>query len=174
MAITFKLQIDTAATEAYLAGVRARAGDLRPALRAIGRAGVNQTRRRFQAGRGPDGAAWKKSNKPTGQTLIDKGLLLRSISDRPPEANAVEWGSNRSYARVHQLGFNGPVQVPTHVRRFTHIFGRPANGVATVKAHTRRMKMPARPYLGVNSQDMVQFGHILVRHVGGTLDGDVA
>lgn len=170
MAITFKLQVDTTASQEHLAGIRARAADLRPAMRYMGRAGVEQTRRRFQAGRGPDGAAWKKSNKPSGQTLIEKGLLLRSLHATEPQNGAVEWGSNREYARVHQLGFNGQVAVPSHVRRFSHIFGRPAKGVSTVRAHSRRMKMPARPYLGVNSQDMIEFGRILTRYVGGTLD----
>ena len=114
---------------------------------------------RFIAGRGPDGAPWKPGLKKTGQTLIEKGLLLRSISDRPPEANAVEWGSNRVYARIHQLG--GVILAKTAKALRFMING----GWVQVKQVT----IPARRYLGVNDENMAEFGDILIRHVAGPL-----
>lgn len=162
------LEIDIAEAIAGYAGMRARAGDQRPALRSIARAGVASTRRRFQTGRAPDGTPWKKGKKTSGQTLILSGLLLRSISDRPPTSDSVEWGSNRAYAAIHQTGFDGPSEVSAHTRVVRKIFGRPvAPTTQHVSAHTRHMVMPARPYLGVSDEDRRQFVAIYLRHVAG-------
>lgn len=168
MALGVSLDIDIASAVSGYASMRARARDQRPALRSIARAGVASTRRRFLTGRGPDGTPWKKGHKTTGQTLILSGLLLRSISDRPPSADAVEWGSNRSYAAIHQAGFDGTVGVSQHSRVVRSIFGRPVQPTTQhVTAHQRDMQMPARPYLGISDADRRQFLAIYVRHVAG-------
>lgn len=155
MALTFKYQVDTKAAEAELEAMAARGRDLRPALRAIGRAGVNQTRYRFMTGRDPKGGAWKKGRKTSGKTLIGRGRLLRSIGDRPPEANAVEWGSNILYARIHQ---EGGIIRPVNAKALRF---RVPGGFITAS----KVTIPARPYLGTNEQDMAAFGQILTRHV---------
>jgi phage gpG-like protein len=173
MAVTLKLTLTTQAWRAGVAGVRQRLANLPPALRSIARAGVASTRRRFQAGRGPDGIPWKKSRKKSGQTMILSGLLLRSVSDRPPEANAVEWGSNRAYAALRQFGFKGEVQVSAFTRVVRKIFGRPTKApvVQNVRAHSRSVDEPARPYLGVSIEDGSTFGNILLRYVAQPLVG---
>jgi phage virion morphogenesis protein len=149
--------------------IRTRSQDLRRPLRSIARDGVASTRRRFQTGRAPDGTPWKKGHKTSGQTLILSTLLLRSISDRPPTQTSVEWGSNRSYAAVHQFGFDGQVQVSAHTRVVRQIFGRPLDKPITqnVGSHSRHMVMPARPYLGISAEDRTAFTKIVVRYVIG-------
>lgn len=150
-----------------LAGLLQRTTERKPALRAIGRAGVAGTRRRFLSGRAPDGTAWKKGRKPTGKTLIAGALLLNSISDQPPTDEAVEWGSNRTYAAVHQFGFDGIVGVSQHSRVVRKIFGRPVNPPVSqhVTAHQRHMKTPPRPYLGISAEDGETMAMILLRWV---------
>jgi hypothetical protein len=61
----------------------------------------------------------------------------------------VEHGSRVPYARVHEEGFQGTVQVQSHQRTITSAFGRPLESATTfqVSAHSRRMNIPARPYL---------------------------
>lgn len=182
MSASIRWVFDATRWTAGIGDVRARLGNLPPALRAIARQGVASTRRRFQTGSAPDGTPWKKGKKKTGQTLIVSSLLLRSVVDRPPEANAVEWGSNREYAGVHQFGFTGSVQVPAHTRVVRKIFGRPTKApvVQSVRAHARKMDIPARPYLGVSNEDGSKFASILLRYVsqpltgGPGLEGDAA
>lgn len=170
------LHIDIAEAVGGYAGMQQRAANRAPALRAIARAGVASTRRRFLAGRGPDGTPWKKGRKRSGQTLILSTLLLRSISDRPPSNDAVEWGSNRSYAAVHQVGFDGLVAVSPHTRVVRQIFGRRLASPITqsVAGFFRWMRMPARPFLGVSVQDRVQFTGIFARWVGAGRQDEAA
>ncbi len=171
--IALSLTLDKDGALSALSAVRERIVNRKPALRSIARAGVASTRRRFQFGRGPDGSAWKKGKKKTGKTLILSTLLLRSISDRPPTEDSVEWGSNRAYAAVHQDGFNGQVQVSSFTRVVRKIFGLVLKVPATqtVRAHSRTANTPARPYLGVNVDDERKFAEILLAHVGQPLGG---
>ncbi len=161
MAITLTFRLDDRPARAALEAARSRSQDLTPALRSIGRAGVNQTRRRFQTAQGPDGSPWKKGRKTSGQTLILSDLLLRSISDRPPVGDAVEWGSNRIYAGVHQTGAVIRAKTSKGLR-----FRVGANKGWVTK---QQVTIPARPYLGVNADDAAEFGEILARHVGEPL-----
>lgn len=148
-----------------LSVIRDRSLNLRKPLRAIARAGVSFARRCFQAERAPDGSAWVKGTKTSGKILFLKGLLLRSISDRPPTANSVEWGSNRVYAAAHQFGFDGQVQVKAHTRVVRQLFGRPVDEPITqhVGSFSRHMRMPARPYLGINAEARERFTSIMTR-----------
>lgn len=168
--IALTLDIDIVTPKEALAASRERGADLRPPLRLIGRAGVAQTKRRFQLGVDPEGNPWKKGRKIRGQTLIDRGLLLRSITSAEPTSNSVSWGSNRVYARIHQLGMNGPVPVKAHSRNIREAFGRSIKPVrVTVKGHIRKVQMPARPYLGINDENMQEFADLLLRYVGEPL-----
>lgn len=161
MSLTLRFSLDETGVRPQLRAARERGQDLRPAWRAVGRAGVAQTRRRFLNGVGPDGSPWKKGRKPSGQTLIDQGLLLRSISARNATQDGVEWGSNRVYAAIHQTG--GVIRpVRAGMLRF-----KVAGGFISAK----KVRIPARPYLGVNAENMTAFSQILLRHVGGPLTG---
>lgn len=173
MVAAIKITFDAKGPLSALADAQAAGRDLRPALRAIARAGVNQTKKRFIAQRAPDGSPWKPSNNKNGTTLRLSGLLFGSISDRPPEAAAVEWGSNRVYAGVHQDGFSGQVQVRAHERQIRSAFGRQLRSPVrfTVAGHARKMNTPARPYLGVNAENLAEFANIGLGHLAAPLGG---
>jgi hypothetical protein len=72
--------------------------------------------------------------------LIKTGYLLNSISHRllsRGDSLEVQVGSfGVTYAKVHEFGFDGQVDVKEHKR-----LGRP------VRAHSRHMKIIARPYV---------------------------
>ncbi len=103
-------------------------------------------RERFRDGVGPDGEAWAPSLRVKlngGQTLLDDGYLQESIRDDVFD-DAVEIGSDRPYAAIHQFG--GTITAKTSGGlRF-----RLADG-----AHRRvqSVKMPARPFLGLSAED---------------------
>ncbi len=53
------------------------------------------------------------------------------------------------YARIHEYGFKGPEAVQSHQRTIRQVFGRRLRSPMTiaVRAFTRQMNMPARPYV---------------------------
>lgn len=164
MSAVLRFTLDDADLRARLAAAQENATDLRPGLRGVGRAGVGQTRRRFLNGRDPEGRPWKKGRKKTGQTLIASGLLLRSIHSPEPEPNAVEWGSNRIYAGVHQDG--ATIRPRTAKALRFRVEGRWVS--------VQKVDIPKRAYLGVNPENAAEFTEIMLGHVGGPLTGEAA
>ena len=117
----------------------------------IGMAMKGQTTRRFQAGEGPDGAAWKplagprkprageKKKKPGRvQVLVNTGHLRDTISFSATPSE-VHVGSNKLYARIHQLG------------------GKAGRG--------RKVTIPARPYLGLSEDDQAEIAALVAEHL---------
>lgn len=95
----------------------------------IGGLMVASTIDRFENSKSPDGISWVPSERAldeSGKTLIDKGLLMGSITHIPGN-DQVEVGSNLVYAGIHQFGGSA---------------GR--NGSTEI---------PARPYLGISIGD---------------------
>jgi phage gpG-like protein len=93
-----------------------------------------------------------------GQPLRLTGRLMASITSKGAGSvyqetpNSLEVGTNVRYANVHQFGFSGVQQVGSHSRNQTHAFGRAmAPRRVTVAAHSRRMRITARPFLVSNT-----------------------
>jgi phage gpG-like protein len=86
-----------------------------------------------------------KARKLSGQALhVQTGTLRRSINrqtivDGGTVIGTV--GTNVRYAAVHEYGFRGNVSVRSHVR------STQSGGTANVRAHTRRVDLPARSFL---------------------------
>lgn len=147
-----------------LAKLDAAGRSLRPALEEIGAALLLSTQQRFERQAGPDGAAWrplaaatlerragKRARRKDGsltaaarrrisgaQILRDSGRLYQSLTYRAGERE-VKVGSNVVYAAIHQLGGNA---------------GR-----------GRKVRLPARPYLGLDDGDRREIEAILAEHV---------
>nr|WP_281171250.1 phage virion morphogenesis protein [Maridesulfovibrio bastinii] len=96
---------------------------------------------RFKTGIGPDGKKWKPSQraiKQSGQTLVKNKVLMESIDyEATPQMVCV--GSNEVYARIHQLG------------------GEAGRG--------HKVKLPARPYLGIDDEDRAEIKALMVEHL---------
>ncbi|WP_024999266.1 phage virion morphogenesis protein [Prevotella falsenii] len=93
-----------------------------------------------------DGNPWTpaKTPKRRGSLLIDSGAMLNSI--RPlvisPQRVVIAAGNQKvTYARVHNEGYDGEVQVPAHTRRTK-------KGSTNVKAHTRTAHVIQRQFMG--------------------------
>lgn len=126
-----------------------RMQDWRRPLREIGQVvGIQGTRKRFDQERGPDGKPWQplkastlKKPRRSRYILRDSGMrggLMRSITARV-QGKRVYWGSNKVYARIHQLG------------------GKAGRGHAVT--------IPARPYLGISKDDEAEIGRIVLKHL---------
>ncbi|MGE4296939.1 MAG: phage virion morphogenesis protein [Desulfovibrionaceae bacterium] len=110
----------------------------RPTLmESIGAEGETQTRRRLRSEKtAPDGTAWPEWSTRYAATrhgghslLMGEGHLEDDITF-DAHADGVTWGANLVYAAVHQAGAD-----------FSTIKGR------------RHVKIPARPYLGLSSEN---------------------
>lgn len=95
-----------------------------------------------------------KENKLSGQVLkVKTGRLRRSINQRVDndanEGPVGTVGTNVSYARPHELGFSGDVQIRQHLRKIKEAWGKPLEEPIeiVVRAHTRRVDLPARSFL---------------------------
>lgn len=109
-----------------------------------------------------------KEGKLSGQVLnVQTGRLRRSITHKllsPPDAELGIVGTNVSYGRFWELGFQGTVNVRAHLRavksRNVVSFGparknsktgffvkKHASGIGYVGAHQRTINQAARPFL---------------------------
>lgn len=95
-----------------------------------------------------------KENKLSGQVLkVKTGRLRRSINQKVENDEARgpvgTVGTNVSYARPHELGFSGDVQVRQHLRKIKEAWGKPLEEPIeiVVRAHLRRMDIPAKSFL---------------------------
>ena len=158
----------------------------RPIFKAIANYGESSTRLRFERQRGPDGTAWKPSRraaKAGGQTLIKSRRLLRSITNAYGDGFAA-WGSNVVYARIHQLGgeiqrapYSTRIRLRTDARgnlmrqpgnRKLAVFARDSHKRARASWHEVRaykIRMPARPFVGVNREDLWAMGRLTVQTI---------
>lgn len=103
-------------------------------------------------------SAYVQQNKLRGQVLKQRsGRLIASIhhelEENDQEVNALV-GTNVEYAGVHELGFNGSVQVKEHYRVMKKAWGRPIPPRSVlVRTHPMKMNMGARPFLAPSLQE---------------------
>lgn len=94
-----------------------------------------------------------KADKLSGQVLkVRTGRLRRSINMRMEGVGTEQVsgivGTNLSYARAHEYGFTGVVNVKQSMRMVKQAFGRAITPVQVqVSAHTRKVDLPERSFL---------------------------
>jgi len=130
-----------------------RMSNLSPIMRAIGDRIVEQTKRRFEAGGpAPDGTPWKEPKTPNPKrvrTLTVSGHLRDSIRPQLMGNNAVQVGTNKEYAAIHQLGGRTAASV---------ILPRRKKALKTPYGLFKKVNHPgsvisARPFLGVSAEN---------------------
>jgi phage gpG-like protein len=135
----------------------------------LGNAAVNYSLDRFAAqswiGSGVEQWPARKNKKKTGKILIQSGRLRRATKIISATNDSVVVGNNIPYARIHNYGFKGTVQVKSHTRgRFvthgrsgTKLTKKINNRAMSVKGkiggkpvvpHGRRINMPRRQFIG--------------------------
>jgi len=144
-------------------GLRGRLGVLAQRLEdpadlydAIGAVLASGVQRRFIAAKDPEGALWKQSGRARhgrrgGKTLTDTGRLQQSIA-WSVQADGVLVGTNVKYAAIHQFG-GEIVAKNASALAFTL-----ADGTTVV---TKKVTMPARPFLGVDAEDRAAAGAVM-------------
>ncbi|MFD3263334.1 phage virion morphogenesis protein [Phenylobacterium ferrooxidans] len=161
MGVAFSLQLDDLAPRGAVAGWRQALSDLRPMLADIGAELESSTLNRFDSNLAPDGAPWKPSlhSQVTGMpTLVGEGNLRDSVHYVLDGDEAVEIGAGgvaRDYAAIHQVG--GVINTKGGALAFTLATGQ------FIRA--KSVSLPARPYLGLSSQDEAAIPQIALEHL---------
>ncbi|MDD1534564.1 MULTISPECIES: phage virion morphogenesis protein [unclassified Bradyrhizobium] len=149
---------------ADLSALIARVASPRPMYQDIGLALVTSTHERWQRSVAPTGSPWPPSLRVIahgGKTLILTSRLYRSITANA-SSSGVEVGTNVVYAAIHQFGGqiakaarSAVLHFKTNKRTGISRFAKPGKAdrarKATIGAHT--VRMPARPFLGLDQDD---------------------
>ena len=109
------------------------------------------TLERFRQSKGPDGKRWKTSIRAAavgGKTLIDTAQLRNSIKSYSDEKGFAV-GTNVKHAATHQFGEPGRT---IRARRAKAL--RFQVGGKWVSKKQVKIRIPARPFLGLSDEDM--------------------
>lgn len=143
-----EIDVDNKEVSALFKQISSRVADLTPLMNISGEIIRSSVIENFRVGGRPE--KWKPSKRAIlqdGQTLVDKGILRNSINYQAGR-NRVEVGTNVVYAAIHQFGLQQSVNVKQHKRK------NKKGGASTVKAHSRKINMPKRPFLLVQDEDL--------------------
>lgn len=164
-----RIEVNDTAVQGAFARLFAFGSDQTPAMRAIGAQLRQHVDKRFEDERGPGGLPWPKSwraREQNGQTLSDSGDLRKNMTFRAGP-QSVEIGTNTPYAPVHQFG--ATIRAKT-AKGLVFRAGRTRGG----KPGFRRMQqvtIPARPFLGLDAQDIAEVDVIIRRHLARLAGG---
>ena len=164
--------------KAALDELTSRLEDQTPAWLGIGEVLVNSTKQRFATGKAPDGTPWApnkpatieafvrsysgirtKKRKPNAKAkriagnkrpLIGRGRTLSQTINYKADKNSVEVGSPQIYAATHQFGAK---QGEFGSADGAYQFDSKTGGTKVRKIPLPFGDIPARPFLGVSSDD---------------------
>lgn len=152
------------ATLARLGGYIARTRDTRGLFQEIGDSLITSTHQRWDRGVAPDGTPWPPSlrvQKHGGKTLILSSRLYRSVTYQA-SASQLELGTNVAYAAIHQFGGlihqaarEAVLHFKTNKKTGASRFAKPRKADRARKAQIgeRDIKMPSRPFIGLDDAD---------------------
>lgn len=139
------------------------------------------TQKRFKTQTAPDGTAWaplqpryaRRKKYAKDKILTLRGYLRGGIHYQVTGSAEVEVGSSTKYAAIHQLG--GAIDVPARQAtvRYRSVAGRTLfagrkhkraiERQVTISAH--QVNIPARPFLGISSEDDREIREIVLEWV---------
>lgn len=135
---------------------------------------------RAQGFQGTSFSKWKKGNKSRGTTLVVSGAL-RAGNYYTTQPGQTTLKNNMPYAKAHNEGFSGTVEVSAHTRhkhrgdilreRYTSRSGKSRTRTIKltvgekVKAHSRKMKIPKRQFMPTHPNDSPVLNNAIVRQV---------
>jgi len=142
---SFKL--DWGGFDKMVGSATARVAQTQGAMAEVSEAMVSSTVERFETSTAPDGSKWKPSKRAEeegGKTLDDTSALKSSVGYEASPSD-VAWGSNKVYARIHQLGGE--------------------------TGRNKSVTIDQREYLGMSEEDIEENRSIIADHLIGALGG---
>lgn len=156
--VDIKIDVDNQAVAETLQRLGNIEPYLPPLLQSIAEYAIQSTRERMAREESPDGSKFAPLNplyaaaKKGPRILAESGTLAETLFWQMDGADAVAWGSNAIYARIHQEG--GVIKAKTE-KGLAFRLGDQLVQVMSVK-------IPARPYIGLSEADLVEIPEILV------------
>jgi phage virion morphogenesis protein len=161
------VEVDDSRSGAALAELAERLENLRVPLKDIAEYLHQSTDERFRKQVSPDGTPWAPlaastiARKKSSQILRQDGFLQDTMRHRI-SGNGLEFGTDRVYGGIHQNG--GKIEQGARSQQvyFKHKNGevgnrfvkkRQSNFAQWVTRGATSTEMPARPYLGLSSED---------------------
>lgn len=147
--------------------ISSRTSNLSGVLKSVGDRVVEQTKRRFESGGpAPDGTPWQPPKSPNPKrirTLTVSGHLRDSIHYQMRGQSAVEIGTNRVYAAIHQLGGRTS---PHIIRPLTKggLFWPGAKHPMKSVRHPGSV-IPARPFLGLSRENSAEIVGLINEYI---------
>ncbi|UOA07629.1 phage virion morphogenesis protein [Methylobacter sp. S3L5C] len=146
------ITINDQAIMAALRNLQSSVTNLRPALKEIGETLSESTKKRFVTTTGPDGERWALNSvlstllgdKQGDRPLTDRGILGDTINYQLLGNDSVQIGSPMEYAAMQQFG--------GATAEFPHLWG----------------DIPARPFLGISTEDESAILAIIRDHLEST------
>ncbi|MDR1286765.1 MAG: phage virion morphogenesis protein [Treponema sp.] len=148
-----------------LNGVKLESQDRVRLLKDIGVEMESQTQERFDTKKDPEGKPWAalaqktldyyRERFPHAQPpLVIDGGLRDSIESQTPDSWSVLVGATKIYAAIHQWG--GEIVPKTAAALYVPGYGK-----------LKKVNIPARPYLGVSSQDAADIATLAQGFIAG-------
>lgn len=127
----------------------------------IGEELVSSTKERFKKQVGPDKKPWDKSFRAIaekGKTMMDTRALFNSLTYKAAPDKA-EMGTNKIYASTHQEG------ATIKAKRAPALKFKIGGSFVAKK----KVKIPARPFIGINNDDLEEIKEIIQDQIKETL-----
>lgn len=144
--VRLHVRVDDEQVQDALQAVMQRMSDPRPAFRDAGEYKQRIVADRFRGEHDPDGQPWKDlepltwAKKRNDKILTERGGPgLRGSIHYRASRTALEQGTDKIYAAIHQLG-------------------------GVINTRHAQIQIPARPYLGFSDDDAAEVSRILYRH----------
>ncbi len=115
------------------------------------------TLERFKRSRTPEGKRWQPSRRAqteAGKTLIQSGILKNSIRKASNDSGFAV-GTNNIYAATHQFGDPGR-RITIRAKTSRGLIFKIGDQWIRKKQVTIRVRIPARPFLGLSEDDMAE------------------
>lgn len=164
-ALDLQLTISNAAeVKAAFEALQAALTDLTPAFQDIGEALLNSTRERFRTSTAPDGTPWESLSETTLHTrALSRGRRIKSGKNqgRYTKKAALAYAFAQPLIdRGNLMGLLNYQAGPRDVR-----IGTPLIYGATHQFGAPERNIPARPFLGLSSEDETELLDILQDHL---------
>jgi len=173
------VRYDDAVARAFITGLEGRLKSLVPALKQVGEHMLRATRAEDHTSEAPDGSKWAPLSPSTlkrkkgPKILTESGMLRGTIRWQLMGATAVAIGTNKPYGRIHQLG--GTITQGARSELFTRNRytrgakkGQFKKGTKEGRGFTftdRKIRIPARPYLGISGADRDEIAAIVMDNI---------
>lgn len=116
---------------------------------------------------------WPKRKRSNGRkrdnraVLVDSGRLKKSVRKTFASQEKIIIGTDVPYAQVHNEGFKGTVKVKAHTRRRTsgRSRDRSQDSEYEVKAHSRKVDIPKRQFIGESKVLTEQIEKTIQEHI---------